>query len=326
MSVSLVIPGRNAAHTIRPCLEAVIPLLGRDGLEEIIFVDDGSTDDTAEIASEYPVTCLRSPPRGRSAARNLGWRTAGGGLVWFIDADCVADPDALAKLLPHFDDLNVGGVGGSFRMAGTGPLLTCLIHQEIIERHRAIPDRINFVATGNAAYRRRVLQQVGGFDERFARAQDAELSYRVREAGFALAFASGSQVEHSHDTQLWTYLRTQAQQGYWRFWLHLRHKAPATGDSYSSIVDNVQPPLAMLLLASLPLLLVPRAWPVTPVLAVLLGATQVPMTVRIVKRTRRLAHLCYAAMSFLRAFARGLGLTQAALSYLMGRKPKAIDE
>ena len=199
-------------------------------------------------------------------------------------------------------------------------------HQEIIERHLAMPNRINFVATGNAAYRRRVLQQVGGFDECFDRAQDAELSYRVREAGFDLAFAVGSRVEHSHDTQLRTYLRTQAQQGYWRFWLHLRHAAPATGDSYSSIVDNVQPPLAVLLLVSIPLLWLPQAWPVTPLIAVLLGAAQVPMTVRIVRRTGQPAHVWYAPMSFLRAFARGLGLTQAALFYLMGRKPKAISE
>ena len=326
MSVSLVIPGRNAARTIRPCLEAVIPLQGRDGLEEIIFVDDGSTDDTAEIARQFPIRYVRGTGSGPGAARNIGWRTAKSTIVWFIDSDCVAEPDALGRLLPHFDDPQVGGVSGSYGNMEEDSLLACLIHEEIVERHLAMPKRVNFLATFNVAYRRSVLEQINGFDERFLKGQDAELSWRVLEDGHQLGFEVTSRVKHYHPASWRAYLRTQLQQGYWRVWLHLAHRGHAAGDSYSSFVDHIQPPLAVLLLASLPLLLVPRAWPVTPVLAVLLSAAQVPMTVRIVSRTKRLAHLCYAAMSFLRAFARGIGLTQAALSYLMGRKPKAIDE
>ncbi|MCP4591593.1 MAG: glycosyltransferase, partial [bacterium] len=250
-SVDLVIPARNAARTLRLNLTAAVRILERGELGRIIVVDDGSTDTTAQIAGEFPVTCLRSPPRGRSAARNLGWNESDADVVWFMDADCVAQPDALIRILPHFDDPVVGGVGGSFCAAPGGPLLAKLIHEEIIERHRRMGNRVNFVATGNAAYRRSVLEEVGGFDERFVRAQDAELSYRVRAAGHQLAFAPDSQVEHAHETRLWSYLRTQAQQGYWRFWLHLRHPSPASGDSYSSVIDNAQPLLAMGLLGSL---------------------------------------------------------------------------
>jgi glycosyltransferase involved in cell wall biosynthesis len=318
-TVCLVIPARNSAGTIGQCLTAAVVILEKGELARIVVVDDGSTDETAGVVGEYPVTCIRSAPRGRGAARNLGWRACEADVIWFMDADCVAQPDALSKLLPHFDDPQVGGVGGSFTMPDAGPLLACLIHHEIIERHRRMPDRINFVATGNAAYRRSVLEEVGGFDERMLLAQDADLSYRVREAGFALAFEFESRVEHFHDSSIWSYLRRQAGQGYWRLWLHLRHSAPAMGDSYSSLVDNVQPPLAMLLLASLPALFIPHGWPIALVLAVMLAAAQIPMTVRILRSTGRWALLSYAPMGFLRAFARGFGLSWAVVCYVASR-------
>ena len=94
-AVSLVVPGRNAAATLRPCLESVVPLQESGELREILFVDDGSTDDTAELVRRYPVRSIASPGRGPGAARNLGWRAASSPWVWFIDSDCVAEPDAL---------------------------------------------------------------------------------------------------------------------------------------------------------------------------------------------------------------------------------------
>ena len=94
-SVSLVVPGRNCASTVRQCLSAVAPLLDGGRLGEIIFVDDGSTDETANIVAEFPVTYVKGSGRGSGAARNLGWREARHPLVWFIDADCVTEPDAL---------------------------------------------------------------------------------------------------------------------------------------------------------------------------------------------------------------------------------------
>ncbi len=320
-SVCLVIPAYNAATTLRQCLGATAPLLEQGQLSRIIVVDDGSTDATPDIAAEFPVTCIRRDHAGRGSARNVGWRAATEDVVWFLDADCVAEPDALEKLLPHLDDPKVGGVGGSFAGSATQPLLASLIHEEIIERHRTMPRRVNFVATGNAAYRREVLERVGGFDEAFLRAQDADLSYRVRAAGLELAFAPNSRVCHAHETRCRPYLKTQLQQGYWRFWLHLRHTAPATGDSYSRLSDNAQPPLALLWLLSLPLLLAKGGWIAPAALTALLAIAQVPMTLRIVSRTKKLRHLLFAPMSFIRAFARALGLCCAAIVWLTKRSP-----
>ena len=317
-TVSLVIPGRNCAATIRPCLEAVVPLLQRDGsrLAEIIFVDDGSTDGTAEIAAQYPVTCLPGSGTGPGAARNLGWRAARHPLVWFIDSDCVAEPDALDLLLPHLDDAKVGGVSGSYGNMNPHSLLACLIHEEIIERHLRMSNRVNFLATFNVVYRRAVLEEVGGFDERFLKGQDAELSWRVLGAGYELAFEINSRVKHFHATSWRSYLRTQRQQGYWRVALHLAHRGHSAGDSYSSIVDHAKPPLAMLVLASLPLLFWPWVRLVPVALVVVLALAQVPLAWRLVRRRRQWRYLSFAVLDFVRSFWRGVGMTAGVIAAL----------
>ncbi|MBU0718401.1 MAG: glycosyltransferase, partial [Planctomycetes bacterium] len=206
-SVSLVIPGRDCAATIRECLDAVVPMLERTPLREVIFVDDGSTDETAEIVTEFPVTYIKGEGRGPGSARNIGWRRARCPLVWFVDSDCVAEPEALTLLLPHLSDPKVAAVSGSYGNMASHSLLACLIHEEIVQRHLAMPERVNFLATFNVIYRKAVLEEVGGFDERFLKGQDAELSWRVLEAGFDLGFEVHSRVKHFHPISWRAYLR-----------------------------------------------------------------------------------------------------------------------
>ena len=72
--VCLVIPARNAGETIKECLEAALKIKAAGQLSRIIVVDDGSTDDTAQIVKNLSVDCISTEPRGRSAARNTGWK------------------------------------------------------------------------------------------------------------------------------------------------------------------------------------------------------------------------------------------------------------
>lgn len=324
-TVSLIIPGRNCERTIALCLDAVVPMLEQGQLHEIIFVDDGSTDQTARIVADYPVTLISGNGHGPGAARNLGWRAAVNPLIWFVDSDCVAEPDALKLLLPMMDDTKVGGVSGSYSNMNDDSLLACLIHEEIIERHLSMPDHVDFLATFNVLYRKDALEKVGGFDERFKKAQDAELSFRVKEAGYYLCFMRNSRVAHFHETRWTGYLRTQRQQGYWRVWLHLSHKGHAMGDTYSRLTDHIQPPLAMLSLTTLPLLFLSPVWWVPFIVMLLLLVAQISMTLRLLIRLRQIRYICFGGMSFIRAWWRGVGMIHGFIAYLLKRNRSIGD-
>lgn len=319
-AVTLAVPARDAAATLGRCLAAAAALLDGGGLAEIVVVDDGSRDDTAAIAARHPARVLRTRGLGRGAARNLGWRQARTPLVWFLDADCVPAADALSLLLPHLEEPSVAAVGGSYDNMSPDSLVASLIHEEIVERHRRMRQEVDFLATFNVVYRRSVLEQLGGFDERYLRAQDAELAFRVKAAGGRLRFEPRSRVKHFHVTSLSPYLRAQRDQGYWRVWLYADHPRRAGGDAYSGGSDHVQPPLAVLAAALAPALLLPPPWRWAPLVPLLgLAAAQVPMTVRLLRATRRARFLLFAPFSAVRAFARGFGMTHAAVAVLAGR-------
>jgi len=326
LSMTLVIPGRNAAGTLRPCLEAAAALVERGELAEIIFVDDGSTDETVKIAAEYSVRCVEGPARGPGAARNVGWRLAKTPLIWFIDSDCVTEDNTLAMLVSHFQDPMVVGVGGSYSNLTPHSLIASLIHEEMCLRHRKMSRVVNFLGSYNVAYRRCVLEQVGGFDEEYFNAagspgaEDAELSFQLSKLNHRLHFEPRSCVGHYHPTSLRRYLRAQHHHGYWRVFLYRRHPDVATGDSYSRFADHIQPPTAMAILATLPLLVWPPLGRVSAALAFWLLLAQTPTTIRLMLSTRQMRYLLFSLFGFVRAFARGLGMTAAVVAILLGKR------
>lgn len=311
-SISLVIPGRNCEATIELCVEAAVIACRAADEAEVLYVDDGSTDASAARAAAAGATVMASPRRGAGAARNAGWRAARFELVWFVDSDCVARPDALGSLLQHFEAPEVGAVSGAYDNAAPDSFVATLIHEEIAARHRAMPQDVDFLASFCVVYRRDVLEQLGGFDERYLRGQDADLSFRAVDAGHRLRFDRRSRVAHFHERRLLRYLRAQYHQGYWRAFLHTEHKGHAGGDSYSKLSDHLQPPVALLLLCA------PAAFLfVAPSTAALCTAATVAILLALPLGTARkiapsagvgvaAAHVPFSA---LRAFWRGVGFT-----------------
>lgn len=324
--VTLVIPARDAARTIAPCLDAAIAVRERAGsrLARIVVVDDGSRDGTPREVERRGLELLASGGRGAGAARNAGIAASRTALVWFVDSDCVAAPDALERLAGHLDDPAVAGVGGTYGIAPCATLLERLIHEEIMVRHARMREDVDFLATFNVLYRRDVLDAIGGFDERYLKGQDAELAFRVLEAGHRLRFERGSVVQHFHADRLSRYLRVQRQQGYWRVALHLEHRGHSRGDSYSGVVDHLQPFVAAALAVSPICAAFPRGWIAPASLALLLCALQIPMTAAMTRRVGP-AMLAFAPLGAVRAVWRAAGLVHGVIDRAIGRMPRMKD-
>ncbi|HTV18106.1 MAG TPA: glycosyltransferase, partial [Polyangiaceae bacterium] len=244
-TVDVVIPAHDAARTLHPCLQALTPLLESRQIQRIVVVDDHSTDETRDIAQRYPVQVMSSPRRGAGAARNAGWRATTGDCVWFVDSDCVVQPDALAKLQRTSSELDASAVGGSYANQSVGHLTADLIHEEMVSRHRAMGRDVTFAITANLLCRRETLEALGGFDESLRLGQDLDFAYRVVQSKRRLGFDATSLVGHFHETDLWRYLHKQARQGFWRMHIYRRHPERMSGDTYSGPLDYVQPPLAV---------------------------------------------------------------------------------
>src|SRR6266545_2666630 len=113
-SVSVVIPVKDRAEELARCLVSIRSIEYPSELLQVIVVDDGSSDKSAEVARELGALVMPSGGTGRgpAAARNVGARAASGEILAFIDSDCTASAGWLAELLPSFTDKKTAAVGG----------------------------------------------------------------------------------------------------------------------------------------------------------------------------------------------------------------------
>ncbi|MFJ5957555.1 glycosyltransferase family 2 protein [Paenarthrobacter sp. NPDC092416] len=194
--VSVIVPAYNQAVVITSCVESI--LASRYLRLEVILVDDGSTDSTAGImnglAQQYDrVRFLSQANAGKVAALNYGIAAAHGDILVFVDADGIIAPDTLMHLLDGFDHPKVGAVYGGDRPFNLNRLqnmmLAVLSHAGTSLVHRALSPVLCLpIVSGNiSAFRRDVIQQVGGFHE-VKLGEDLELTRRVYTAGYRVRF------------------------------------------------------------------------------------------------------------------------------------------
>jgi glycosyltransferase involved in cell wall biosynthesis len=250
-TASIVIPAYNAertiARTLTACLAQSLPC-------EILVVDDGSTDATPDIVAKFPVKYLRQENKGPAAARNLGWRAAGGELILFTDSDCVPEIDWARKLVSLLEESGAGAAGGTYALMNPGSLTASCIHYEIQYRHASLPETVRYLGSFSLAVPRAVLERLGGFDESFRTAcgEDTDLSYRISGLGLPLKFARGAITGHYFPVRTAYFLRQQFWRGYWIMKLAAKHPGRLGNDDYSRKRDALQPPLFMLLIILFP--------------------------------------------------------------------------
>ncbi len=289
-SFSVVIPAYNAGGFITIGLQSLMDQSLRPAVFEVIVVDDCSTDATAAVVAGFipraaaagvTLTLLRQKRNGGPArARNRGAEAARGEVVIFTDSDCELTPDWLLHMLAPFADPGIAAVKGAYltRQRDLGARFAQI---EFEERYRMLEAArtVDVVFSYSAAFRAPVFRALNGFDTRFPVAdnEDTDLSWRLTEAGYKVAFAPAAKLYHRHPASLWTYYRKKVSRGYWRVIVYRRFPGKAVKDSYTPQSLKLQILLAYLIVAALLLgLVLPGLWAVAGVLTLTFLATTLP--------------------------------------------------
>ena len=214
--VSVVICAYNAERTMRPCLESLKKLDYPNF--EVVIVDDGSRDRTAEISTDFPeFRLIRQPNKGLSVARNVGMQAARGELIAYTDSDCVVDPHWLTLMVRSITENNFDGCGGpNYAPHEDGWIEACCAASPGAPCHVLIAeDRAEHLAGCNMVFTRAALTKVGGFDPQFTAAgDDVDVCWRMLDAGLKLGFSPAAFVWHFRRNTIKAYYGQQ--RGYGR--------------------------------------------------------------------------------------------------------------
>lgn len=209
MRLSVVVCTRGRPAQLRACLDRFRRLAG--GADwELVVVNNGSGDGTSDVLRSYareaphPLKVLEEPRPGLGGARNRGWRGAAGELIAFTDDDCYPADDYLDRIVGCFEEASLGFVGG--RVLLFDPTDFPITIQEL--DHRVEIEPCAFVPAGlihgaNFAFRREVLEAIGGFDPGFGAGtpfacEDVDAVARAAAAGWWGAYDPGPVVYHHH--------------------------------------------------------------------------------------------------------------------------------
>ncbi|MEN6372894.1 MAG: polysaccharide deacetylase family protein [Armatimonadota bacterium] len=191
--VTVLIPAYNEGKVVCRTIQAVLDSDYPSSIR-VLVIDDGSTDDTAEIvsssyANDDRVTLIRKENGGKASALNLGIEKSDTEVLVCLDADTVFDRNAIARLARHFADPRVGAVAGNVKVGNrNNPLTTWqsleyITSQNFDRRAYAAFNAVSVVPGAVGAWRRSAVLKVGGYHNNTL-AEDADLTFRLQVQGW----------------------------------------------------------------------------------------------------------------------------------------------
>jgi glycosyltransferase involved in cell wall biosynthesis len=218
---SIVICVYNDWVPLDQCLRSLAEQTGAPGFD-VTIVDDGSKDDAPDSVRQwircYPLTVIKQPHAGISAARNRGIETSNGGVVLFVDADCRLQADCLAVLRatiagsPQHDCFQLRLAGDCATLAGRAEELRLTSFENYMLQSDG---RIRYLNTAGFAIRRAQADIEGGlFEVQALRGEDTLLLANLMQRGKLPLFVSKAVIHHAVPLSLLGYLRKGVRSAY----------------------------------------------------------------------------------------------------------------
>jgi cellulose synthase/poly-beta-1,6-N-acetylglucosamine synthase-like glycosyltransferase/peptidoglycan/xylan/chitin deacetylase (PgdA/CDA1 family) len=210
--VSIVVPAYNEREGIAA---AVRSLAAHRRGTEVIVVDDGSTDGTADIVRSLGlpnVRLIQQTNGGKARALNTGIAAAAHDLIVLVDADTVFEPDAVHRLVQPFADPRVGAVAGNVKVGNRHGMVATWQHIEYVigfNLDRRLYDLLQCMATvpgAIGAFRRRALADIGGVSDDTL-AEDTDMTMALARAGWRVVYEDSARAWTEAPAtlgQLWT--------------------------------------------------------------------------------------------------------------------------
>ncbi|MEC7583189.1 MAG: glycosyltransferase family A protein [Planctomycetota bacterium] len=233
--LSIVIPMHNSAATIEPCLQAACAVDYPNF--EVVVIDDGSTDNSAELARKYDVQLHVQPENGGAGkARNAGAAAAKGEFIFFTDSDCVVPPDILHKAAKAIEEEGRDKViGGSYTpLAHDHGLFNSFqsVFVNYSETKYRTPD---YIATHAMLLPKSIFDDGEQFQERFLPIlEDVDFCHRLRRRGIEMVMRPEILVGHIFRFGLWRSMRNAYRKSRWWTRYHLTNKDALTDSGTAS--------------------------------------------------------------------------------------------
>jgi cellulose synthase/poly-beta-1,6-N-acetylglucosamine synthase-like glycosyltransferase len=198
--ISVVIPVWNSPGLLAKCLTALSAQSYPRDRYEVVVVDNGSTDTTADIARNYPcIAVLSEPIAGSYRARNLGLKSARGEYVAFTDADCIPDSEWLtagARAAQRYP--SAGVLAGHIQLVRTsGSSRACEKYETLFSFNQARNvARYGVCTTANWLSPRNLLVELGGFDATLKSGGDSKFARQIHATGHPIVYVPEMLVQH----------------------------------------------------------------------------------------------------------------------------------
>jgi mycofactocin system glycosyltransferase len=206
--VSVVIPVRDQPGDLGECLASLAEIDYPKDRLEIVVVDDGSRKEVSRIITSSAVKIIRQEKSlGPATCRNIGAAAAGGEILAFLDADCMAGESWLKELVQFFA-AGVGAVGGC---------VSGYYRRSFLDRYEAAASSLNmgsrlllegkstsgfYVPTANLLVKRDIFMSIGGFTQGMRVGEDVDFCWRLRDEEHSLLYVPSGTVAHKHRNRL----------------------------------------------------------------------------------------------------------------------------